>query len=91
MISRRSVALALATTLAVSACSGSRPEDSTAAQQTQTDTIETDAGQSAPAVPMGPETRPEILSLVGSDQTGAAFDPSTVTGKNVVLWFWGPH
>lgn len=43
------------------------------------------------AAPAGVETRPEILRLALPVAGGGTFDPNSVAGKNVVLWFWGAH
>lgn len=44
------------------------------------------------AVPGATEQRPEILRL-GALETlnGGSFDPDSVAGVDVLLWFWGPH
>ena len=37
-----------------------------------------------------PETRPMILALAGPQLGGGTFDPQTVAGRDVLLWFWAP-
>ena len=36
------------------------------------------------------ETRPEILQLALPQLDGAVFDPNSVAGRDVLLWFWAP-
>jgi len=36
------------------------------------------------------ETRDEILRLAGTQLDGIDFDPDTVAGRDVLLWFWAP-
>ncbi len=37
------------------------------------------------------ETREEILNLALPKFGGGSFNPDSMAGKNVVLWFWGAH
>ncbi len=37
------------------------------------------------------ETRPEILRLALATADGGTFDPNSVAGKPVLLWFWAAH
>lgn len=41
--------------------------------------------------PSNAETRPEILRLALPKFGGGEFNPDSVAGKNVILWFWGAH
>lgn len=36
------------------------------------------------------ETRDEILRLARTQLDGVDFDPETVAGRDVLLWFWAP-
>lgn len=56
----------------------------TARPTTQGPTTTTTASSAA-------ETRPELLRLALPTFGGGTFDPDSMAGKNVILWFWGAH
>lgn len=37
------------------------------------------------------ETRIELLNLALPTYGGGTFNPDSMAGKNVILWFWGAH
>ena len=81
----RVVALALAMIVVVAGCA--EPTTTGDADRTGRSTVAAD----------GPETRPQILqlaarpTLAGRSFDGGAFDPNSVAGRDVLIWFWGPH
>lgn len=50
----------------------------------------TPAVASESAAPVAGETRDEILRLARTQVDGVGFDPDTVAGRDVLLWFWAP-
>ncbi len=62
----------------------------TAASTTTTTAAPTSMTEPAPAIELI-ETRPEILNLALPTFAGDDFDPNSVAGMNVILWFWGAH
>jgi hypothetical protein len=62
------------------------------APATSTDTASPTTIAVAVAEPAEVENREAILRLASLPlYGGGTFDPETVAGKNVLLWFWGAH
>lgn len=57
---------------------------------TSPDANPADAAAIAEASAAGIETRAAILRLAGPQLDGVEFDPNTVAGRDVLLWFWAP-
>ena len=63
------------------------PDSSTAAPATGAGTGDEDQGTASPS-PQAPVPGPLDASV--TTLSGAAFDPATIEGRPVVLWFWAP-
>lgn len=63
----------------------------TTTSQPATTTIPASTTTTTSAPDAAVETRPEILRLALPTFGGGTFDPDSVAGRNIVLWFWGAH
>ena len=105
MLSRRLLASALVAASVATACGSNgeaqessaetgEVEISTTVSEATTTTVEAlePSLRSADPAPGAVETRDEILLLAGLPlEGGGSFDPDTVAGTDVLIWFWGPH
>ncbi|HCB34331.1 MAG TPA: hypothetical protein DEP69_04005 [Acidimicrobiaceae bacterium] len=86
----------LAAALLAGACGSSTSDVPVNAAAAEPDEVpSTSAAASAgtapsPAQPDLVETRPAVLQLARTQLDGAVFDPDSVAGRNVLLWFWAP-
>lgn len=98
MVSTRSLVVAIAAVLAVSGCSASADPgtpapgagiDRPSVKDSSPGAGGTGSGEGSPATQDG-GSGASVLdpSLVTLD--GAAFDPATIEGRPVILWFWAP-
>ncbi|MER7456977.1 redoxin domain-containing protein [Micromonospora sp. NPDC126480] len=93
MPTTRSVAVALAAALALSACTGSGDEPPAAAPGSTTPGGSTSGGAAStpPAsAPAGsaPAAVPETLEFTARTIDGGSFTGASLAGKPAVLWFW---
>ena len=87
----RVAAVSMALVILASACAGAdQPVESATPSVTTTTTASIASTTSTPIID-GAETRSEILKLALPTFGGETFNPDSMAGKNVLLWFWGPH
>lgn len=79
--------------LAASCGSSGADDDATEAVAAPAEASSDDADADAVAAQVdavGAETRDEILRIARTQLDGAQFNPDTVAGRDVLLWFWAP-
>ena len=79
------------TTSAPTTASSQPASTATTAASTTTTTAAVTVASTTTAPAAAVETRPEILRLALPTYGGGTFDPDSVAGRNIVLWFWGAH